>query len=53
MEAINDNIEFIVTLRCKHCGEITSLEIPLVYENAQKAIQDFIGIHKHPDPWTI
>jgi len=53
MNHIEENIEFIVTLRCKQCNEITSLEIPLVYEKAQKTIQDFVQEHAHKDPWTI
>lgn len=49
-----DKIEFIVTLRCKNCGEIISLELPLVFEKAQQSIQEFTQKHEHSsNPWVI
>jgi hypothetical protein len=50
---MDENIEFIVTVRCKLCGHIASLEIPLTFEKAQKAIQEFTKEHRHSvDPWA-
>lgn len=53
MAAINNNIEYIVTIHCKYCGEITSLDLPLIFEQAQKTIQDFNEEHDHPNPWMV
>jgi hypothetical protein len=48
-------IEFIITLRCKTCGDIASLEIPINFADASTAIQKFKDEHEHPtpNPWVI
>lgn len=48
---MNDYIEFIVTAHCKFCGEVISLELSLVYEQAQKMLREFASKHNHQDPW--
>jgi hypothetical protein len=42
-----ENIEFIITLRCKVCGEIISLELPLQFQQAKEAIEEFQNQHEH------
>jgi len=44
---VDDNIEFVVTLRCKVCGEIISLQLPFKYEQAKEAIEEFQNNHQH------
>ena len=49
------NIELIATLRCKICGDISSLNIPFNFEQATAEIQKFKEKHDHGkvDPWVI
>jgi len=53
-----NNIEIVATLRCKICGDIVSLGVPLVFEKATEDIREFKEKHKHPtetnqSPWMI
>lgn len=48
---MDDNIEYVVTIRCKHCGDIVSIELPKIYEKAQEIIKNFRDNHEHPNPW--
>lgn len=49
-----NHIEFIVTLRCKSCGDIISLDLPLTFEKAQQAIKEFTEKHEHSsNPWIV
>ena len=51
---VSDNVEFIVTLRCKVCGDIISLAIPLDFEKATEGIQKFTEDHEHnKGPWIV
>lgn len=51
---VMNHIEFIVTLRCKSCGDIVSLELPLTFEKAQESIKEFTEKHEHSsNPWII
>jgi len=49
------DIEFVVTIRCKICGDIVSLSVPLSFNDAVAAIDEFEDEHKHarPNPWQI
>ena len=49
------NLEFIITLRCKECGDITSLKVPLNFEEAIALVDEFKEKHLHdaPGPWII
>jgi len=48
---VQPNVEFIVTLRCKVCGTIVSLEVPLDFEKSKKKLQAFLEKHAHREPW--
>jgi len=50
-----DNIEFIVTIRCKVCGEIYSLGQPLSFDEATDTVEKFTGehLHRNVNPWVI
>jgi len=51
---VSDNVEFIVTLRCKVCGDIISLAIPLDFDEATQGISDFGDSHEHNNgPWKV
>jgi len=47
------NIEFVITIRCKICGDITSISVMLQYEEAVSAIEKFKEDHKHLTPWIV
>ena len=51
-----EHIEFIITLRCKICGDMVSLQVGLVYPESSKQVKDFSDHHEHndnTDPWVI
>lgn len=52
----NANMEYIVTVRCKICGDIVSLSVPLTFIEATDAVSRFNESHAHepkanPNPW--
>lgn len=49
------NIEYIVTVHCKVCGDIVSLSIPLSFSEAADAVDRFNEEHQHkrPNPWEV
>lgn len=50
----DDNVEFIVTIRCKVCGEVFSLGQPLTFEEATQSVNSFTEAHLHRNvnPWV-
>jgi hypothetical protein len=53
--AHNSNIEYIVILRCKKCGDVLSLGFPYSYDEISKAIHKFYLQHQHngDGPWVV
>jgi len=49
------HIEFVVTLHCKMCGDIRSLQFQLTKGEAAQQINEYIKQHDHTkiDPWVI
>ncbi len=57
------NVETIVTIHCKTCGDIVSLGVPLTFEEATKIVDQFNLDHQHKNfkptnptntnPWII
>jgi len=51
-----DNVEFIITVRCKRCGDIMSVKATMDSDTekgeARTAIDNFAADHKH-SPWVV
>lgn len=47
---ITRNVETIVTIHCKECGETLSLGSPLGFEEARLIVENFNEQHQHPEP---
>lgn len=51
-----DNVEFIITVRCKRCGDIISLSATMDSDKekteAREQIDKFATDHKHL-PWVV
>jgi len=41
------HIEFVVTLHCKVCGDVSSLSIRLSHGEASEKLNDYIDDHRH------
>jgi hypothetical protein len=41
------HIEFVVTLHCKICGDVSSLQITLSHNEASEKLSEYIATHRH------
>lgn len=49
-----DHIEFVVTLHCKICKDVSSLAVKLNTSAASEQLSKYIDAHRHqPDMWVV
>lgn len=48
------HIEFIVTLHCKICSDVTSLQVKMSTNEASQKLKEYIDAHKHEsNMWIV